>query len=214
MADLDQDLRDLIDVILSCNRKGVSEALAASPRLARAEVHAGATRQKASPFFLAAIQRYLVAGDTALHIAAAGYHEEIADMLIRAGADVRAKNRFGDEPLHAAAVGSPGSKTWNPQAQSATIVCLIEAGADVNAVDKRGVSPLHRAVRTRCAEAVSTLLQHGADANCKNRNGSTPLLLATQNTGRPGSGSAAAKEQQGEIVRLLKERGGVPNRPR
>jgi ankyrin repeat protein len=107
--------------------------------------------------------------------------------------------------LHAAAVGSPGSQTWNPPAQSATIVCLIEAGADPNAADMDGVSPLHRAVRTRCAEAVRTLLTHGADPTRKNKSGSTPMVLAMHNTGRGGTGLPAAKAQQQEIFRLLQQ---------
>ena len=37
------------------------------------------------------------------------------------------------------------------------------AGADPNAVDKGGVTPLQRAVRARCASAVSALLEGGSD---------------------------------------------------
>jgi ankyrin repeat protein len=66
---------------------------------------------------------------------------------------------------------------------------------------------LHRAVRNRCAAAVRTLLEGGADPKRKNKNGSAPMLLATHNTGRGGTGSPEAKEQQMEIVRLLEERG-------
>jgi hypothetical protein len=40
-----------------------------------------------------------------------------------------------------------------------------------------------------------------------NKNGSTPMLLASQNIGRGGSGSADAKAQQKEILRLLTEHG-------
>jgi hypothetical protein len=47
----------------------------------------------------------------------------------------------------------------------------------------------------------------GADARAVNRKGSTPMLLATQSTGRGGTGSVAAKAQQAEILRLLRERG-------
>jgi hypothetical protein len=61
--------------------------------------------------------------------------------------------------------------------------------------------PLHRAVRTRCAAAVKALLDSGADARAVNRKGSTPMLLATQSTGRGGTGSVAAKAQQAEILR-------------
>ena len=79
--------------------------------------------------------------------------------------------------------------------------------AEPNALDKSGVAPLHRAVRTRCAAAVQALLDHGADARLTNGNGSTPMLLATQTTGRGGSGSTDAKAQQHEIVRLLEQHG-------
>ena len=61
------------------------------------------------------------------------------------------------------------------------------------------------AVRTRCAAAVKALLEGGADPRRKNNSGSTPMLLATQNTGRGGSGSRGAKAQQELIVQLLRE---------
>jgi ankyrin repeat protein len=96
---------------------------------------------------------------------------------------------------------------WNPRAQSQIIAMLISAGADPNAVDKSGVAPLHRAVRNRCAAAVRALIGGGADPRAPNKSGSTPMLLATQNTGRGGSGSSEAKAQQQEILRLLEEHG-------
>jgi hypothetical protein len=65
------------------------------------------------------------------------------------------------------------------------------------------VTPLHRAVRTRCAAAVKALMDGGADVRARNKNGSRPGDLATRNTGRGGSGSAEAKAQQREILRLL-----------
>ncbi len=150
---------------------------------------------------------YAYGGDTALHIAAAGYHTGFARALVSAGADVSAKNRRGAQPLHYAADGNPSSARWNPDAQAATIAYLIEAGADPNATDNSGVAPLHRAVRTRCAAAVNALLEGGADPHRANKNGSTPRSLASHNTGRGGSGSEPAKEQQREIVRLLELRG-------
>jgi hypothetical protein len=101
----------------------------------------------------------------------------------------------------------PGSDAWDPRAQAATVAALIEAGADPNAVDGSGVAPLHRAVRTRCAAAVRALLDGGADARRKNKSGSTPMQLATQNTGRGGTGSPPSKAQQDEIVRLLEQHG-------
>lgn len=202
----DPALWKLVRAIVADDAAGVSRLLAASPQLATACFQAGATRQAAKKYFLDEIGRYVYAGDTALHIAAAAYQTEIVQNLITGGSDVHARNRHGDQPLHSAAVGSPGSPMWNPPAQAATIACLIQAGADPNAVDKRGVSPLHRAVRTRCAAAVRTLLECGADPVSKNKSGSSPMLLAIQNTGRGGSGSPEAKSQQQEIIRLLEGR--------
>jgi hypothetical protein len=154
--------------------------------------------------FLKEIGQNIYSGDTALHFAAASYRRKMADQLIRAGANVRARNRRGGEPLHAAAFGIPGSPSWDPAAQSATISCLLEAGADLNAQNLDGATALHRAVRTRCADAVRTLLDHGADPTIRNKNGSTAGQLALLTTGRGGSGSAEAKIQQREILRLLK----------
>jgi hypothetical protein len=54
--------------------------------------------------------------------------------------------------------------------------------------------------------AVRTLLDCGADRALPNKNGSTPLLLATQNTGRGGTGSEDAKAQQKEILQMLEPR--------
>jgi hypothetical protein len=185
-----------------------AQLLAASPPLARARLAEGAARRSAQPYFLDAIRHYVYAGDTALHVAAAAHCHEIARALIAAGAEVRAQNRRGAEPLHYAADGSPGAAYWSPQAQGATIVFLIAAGADPNAADKSGTRPLHRAVRTRGATAVQALLDGGADPHRKTRRGSTAMRLATVTSGRGGSGSPEAKAQQAEIVRLLKAYGG------
>jgi hypothetical protein len=170
----------------------------------------GATRREATEYFLDDIKTHVYAGHTALHVAAAAYQIEIVQKLIALGADVRARNRRGAEPLHAAAGGSPGTPGWNPDAQAATIASLIAAGGDPDAVDMSGVTPLHRAARTRSAAAVKALLDSGADAQRRNKSGSTPLRLATLTTGRSGSGSVEAKAEQQEIVRLLGQHGAAP----
>jgi hypothetical protein len=206
-ADLsDAELMKLARTVVAADDATVFRLLATNPVLAREYLGGGASRQTAKSYFIDEIGHYIYAGDTALHVAAASYRNEIARKLIAMGADVRARNRRGAEPLHYAADGLPGSRAWKPDAQAATIASLIAAGADPNALDKSGVAPLHRAVRTRCAAAVEALLDGGADPRRKNKNGSTPLLLATQNTGRGGSGSTEAKAQQERIVELLRVR--------
>jgi ankyrin repeat protein len=197
----------LVRAVVVGDSAAASRLLAASPALAIARAVKGATRRTARAHYLDEIEHYIYAGDTVLHIAAAGYRQEIAGNLIATGADVRARNRRGAEPLHYAVDGVPGSHTWNPRAQAATVVRLLAAGSDPNAADNSGVTPLHRAVRTRCAAAVKALLEGGADVQLKNRSGSTPMQLAIRNTGRGGSGSPDAKVQQAEIVRMLERHG-------
>jgi ankyrin repeat protein len=201
-ANEDQLMR-LIQAIVRDDKQGVTKLIAKQPVLARQSISIGATRQAATDFFFDEITHYLYAGDTPLHAAAAGYRLEIAQHLLKRGADVSAANRRGAQPLHYAADGAPGSCHWNPDAQAKMIALLIKAGADPNAVDKNGVTPLHRAVRQRCAAAVDSLLRNGSAVGLKNGNGSTPLHLAVQNTGRGGTGSPESKTLQKEIIALL-----------
>ena len=204
---VDQMLRRLADAIVAGDHALFGDILQHQPSLAAACFTDGATRQETpATHFLQPIGQYIYAGDTALHVAAAAHRPEMTRQLIQSGADVRARNRRGGEPLHAAAAGSPGSAAWDPAAQVATIACLVEAGADPNARNMDLATPLHRAVRTRAAAAVEALLHHGADPAVRNRNGSTAFDLASRTTGRSGSGSPAAKEQQQEILRLLQRR--------
>ncbi len=181
----------------------LARRLADTPALATAAFGLGATREESAAFFLPEIVHYIYAGDTALHIAAAAFRRQVAALLVARGANCRARNRRGAEPLHYAA----DTNRWDPLAQAETIEYLISVGADPNALDRSGVSPLHRAVRTRSAAAVRALLDGGADARRSNKTGSTPLHLAVQTTGRGGSGTLPARQQQAAIVKLLLERG-------
>ena len=179
------------------------------PGLARCSLRAGASRQEATAYFLQPIRHHIYAGDTALHVAAAAHHRGIAESLVARGAEVRARNRRGAEPIHYAADGGP-SKDRDPEEQRDVIAYLIEVGADPNAIDKSGVAPLHRAVRNRVSAAVRTLIENGADPLRANRSGWTPLHLAVQNTGKSHSGSDAAKEEQRRIIVLLLGQGAKP----
>jgi ankyrin repeat protein len=196
-------LLEFICVVVDGDTDEVSRRLAADPALATTASDVGATRQGPSAFFFADIAHHLYEGDTALHMAAAAFRRPMAELLIAHGANCRARNRRGAEPLHYAA----DANRWNPVAQAETIEYLISVGADPNALDDSCVAALHRAVRTRSLAAVRALLVGGANAMQTNKAGSTPLHLAVQTTGRGGSGSSQAREQQAGIVRLLLERG-------
>jgi ankyrin repeat protein len=184
----------------------VSRRVKAAPALATTPLEDGANRQSASDFFFTDIRHYLYRGDTALHMAAAAFRRPVAQVLVAHGANCRARNRRGAEPLHYAA----DANHWKPEAQAETIEYLVSVGADPNALDRSGVAPLHRAVRTRSLAAVRALVDAGADPRLPNKSGSTPLHLAVQPTGRGGAGSEQAREQQAGIVTLLLERGAKP----
>ena len=191
--------------IASQDEEAASATLESAPGLATRAIQVAADRQHAENYFLDAIRHYVYAGDTALHIAAAAAQPALARALVKQGADVRARNRRGAEPLHYAADGNV-----DPKAQSKVIEFLVASGADPNAFDKSAVAPLHRAVRTRSSAAVRALLDNGAELRLGNKSGSTPLHLAVQNTGSSNSGSVTAKSEQRKIIALLLEHGAGP----
>jgi ankyrin repeat protein len=196
--------QSLIAAILDDDRAKVKELLKSDPGLARR----GTTEESLE----SRIAHWIYAGDTPLHVAAAGYRVEIARMLLAAGANVgAAKNRRWSQPLHYAADGSLESANWDAGRQVAMIRLLLEAGAHIDAPDKNGATPLHRAVRTRCAAAVKCLLEAGSDPTIRNKPGSTPFHLAAQNTGRGGSGAEQARTAQREILQALLERDVSPS---
>jgi ankyrin repeat protein len=189
---------------------GAIDCLREHPTLATAALGIGATRANAKQFFFREIRHYIYGGDTLLHVAAAAHSLVVAKRLIALGADCRARNRRGAEPLHYAADGHHLSE----HDQADVIALIVSAGADPNATDKSGVAPLHRAVRCRSLAAVRALLDAGADVHLPNRSGSTPLFLAVRDTGKSGSGTAEARPQQAAIVELLQARGARFSDPR
>jgi len=184
----------ILAAILDDDRARAGKLLKANPGLATGlidEAH----------LYQSKIFHWIYVGDTALHLAAAGYRVELVQLLLAAGADPSAAmNHRRSGPLHYAADGYITGPVWNAARQVRTIQCLLDAGADINAPDKNGATPLHRAVRTRCAAAVKYLIERGGDPLLKNKPGSTPFHLAVQNTGRGGSGAELAKAAQREII--------------
>jgi hypothetical protein len=196
--------QSLFAAILDDDRTKVKELLKSDPGLATC-----AAPQEGR--YESRIAHWIYAGDTPLHITAAGYRVEIAKMLLAAGADFgSAKNRRWSQPLHYASDGHLDSPAWNAGKQVSMIQLLLKAGASIDGQDKNGATPLHRAVRTRCAAAVRCLLHAGGDPAIRNKPGSTPFHLAVQNTGRGGTGAEKARTAQREILQAFLERGVSP----
>ena len=109
-------------------------------------------------------------GMTALHWAARQGDVELAQMLLYAGANVRATTRLGmyTPLIMAAQVGN-----------AAMIETLIKAGADAKAITTNGTTALMLAAASGRADAVKVLLDNGADANAKeSARGETALMFA------------------------------------
>src|SRR5262249_43141890 len=93
------DLTRLLVAIANLDHKTAAGLLNAAPSLATA----GLARR--DEFFLAERLAQVYEGDTALHAAGFSYDPQMAQDLITRGADIRARNRRGAQPLHAAVIG-------------------------------------------------------------------------------------------------------------
>src|SRR5205807_7283667 len=129
----DGALLALFGAITSRDHRDIARRLDSSRDLVSRLLLVKTSRQGPHGYFLTAIRHYVYRGDTALHVAAAAHHRGTAELLVGRGANVRARNRRGAEPIHYAADGSPGAEYWDPMAQGEVIAYLIEAGADPNA---------------------------------------------------------------------------------
>jgi hypothetical protein len=125
----------LLRAILDDNASGVKQLLAADAALA--------TRRIETPkLYDSGIFHWIYAGDTALHLAAAGYRVEIVRLLLAVGAEPNAvANHRRSSPLHYAADGFITGPAWDAKRQVATLRCLIDKGADIHLQDKNGATP-------------------------------------------------------------------------
>jgi ankyrin repeat protein len=128
-------------------------------------------------------------GMTALHWAALRNDVPSAEMLLYAGANVKASTRLGGHtPLALASRNGQGEM----------VKILLEAGADANQATGSGATPLMLAAASGSVDAVKALLERGAAVDARESlRGETPLMFA-------------AAYGRTEVVRLLVQNGANP----
>jgi len=160
-------------------------------------------------------------GSTALHWAASRGDLEMTQLLLKAGASVKAVTRIGSiTPLFMAAKGGnasvidallkAGASAVESNANGTTVLMtaaaagnpdavkiLLERGADINAIDKtNGQTALMFAAALNRASAIKVLLGHAADANIRTKVAPLARVQADEN-GNPLPAPNAATPASG-----------------
>jgi hypothetical protein len=105
---------------------------------------------------------------TPLHLASRYGHKQVASFLLEHGADVSAREKYGNSPLHLAL-------RWG---HVEVAHMLIEHGADVSARDGDEKTPLHLALQEGHVEIAHMLIERGADVLAQDGDEKIPLHLA------------------------------------
>ena len=107
-------------------------------------------------------------GRTALHWAARNGSVEVVATLLRARAELNARDRHWDTPFLSAL----------RKRRLDVVALLLRTGCDVAATDRAHNTALHVAGADGLTEVVPLLLRAGLDVNLKGAGGRTPLMLA------------------------------------
>ncbi len=95
-------------------------------------------------------------------------YTDIMLLLLKAGADINAKNTWGRTPLHETAI----------YGDYLAAQFLIDHGAEVNSKDNNGLTPLHIAAEDGLPDMITLLIANGASVNAASIDGNTALHWA------------------------------------
>jgi len=123
------------------------------------------------------VNRLLIAGadfhittnNPFLHDTVDGEYRDIIEALLNSQANVNATDRYGNTPLHRAAL----------KGCYCAVKILLCKGADTNIMNKNNWTALHNAADGGHCDVMGELFNNRADVNSKNSDGSTPLHRAT-----------------------------------
>ncbi|KAF5359148.1 hypothetical protein D9756_002984 [Leucocoprinus leucothites] len=129
-------------------------------------------------------------GLTPLHYAASKSRIEIGRLLISRGADINARDKANQQPLHrAATTGSVGFIRLLLDSSTASNKLRLNTG------DRIGNTPLHLAMDSAHAEAAVLLINAGADRGRLNLDGEAPEDV-------PGVGGSEQKNARKHVIDL------------
>ncbi len=108
--------------------------------------------------------------------------KEIVHWLGEQGADINARNKWGETPLHEIITHTQ----YELHTQLYTVDLLISLGADIHAVTPRGATPLHYAAEWGELAIVERLINNHADIYAKTKKGENPLeyMMVNSNNSR------------------------------
>lgn len=153
-------------------------------------------------------------GESALTKAIVKADTAVVSLLVKNGAEVNRKNRYGIAPIlycdslrysdrrseseqnlirnHLIALGAKPvpARNYNlirsvNENSIEEIRSLISAGAEVNFVNNRGESPLFLAMKSGNREIIDLIISAGAELNCTNSSNESPLMIAVRENNFP-----------------------------
>lgn len=117
-------------------------------------------------------------GRTLLHLCAQYQLKKKVKMLITAGADVNARDKYGLTPLMLTARFFPG-RVDRMKGGRDVIIQLLAAGADIDCTDNSGCTALFLAAK-RNTKYAEFLMKSKANVHLANKKGQTPLMMAVR----------------------------------